>query len=98
MEFTESYKQTGPCCFSPNARYIAVAVDYRLVIRDTISFKVVNNRFCLITRIMFPSFCFMIVWLRRKSERNACVLQATDFDDFFFSFLFCFSHFRNQLL
>ena len=40
MEFTESYKQTGPCCFSPNARFIAVAVDYRLVIRETISFKV----------------------------------------------------------
>lgn len=40
MEFTEAYKQTGPCCFSPNARYIAVAVDYRLVIRDTLSFKV----------------------------------------------------------
>ncbi|KAK9913976.1 hypothetical protein M0R45_037775 [Rubus argutus] len=39
MEFTEAYKQTGPCCFSPNARYIAVAVDYRLVIRDTLSFK-----------------------------------------------------------
>ena len=40
MEFTEAYKQTGPCCFSPNSRYIAVAVDYRLVIRDTLSFKV----------------------------------------------------------
>ncbi|KAB2053718.1 hypothetical protein ES319_A12G206800v1 [Gossypium barbadense] len=39
MEFTEAYKQTGPCCFSPNARYIAVAVDYRLMIRDTLSFK-----------------------------------------------------------
>lgn len=41
MEFTETYKQTGPCCFSPNARFIAVAVDYRLVIRDTLSFKVI---------------------------------------------------------
>lgn len=40
MEFTEAYKQTGPCCFSPNARYIAVAVDYRLVVRDAHSFKV----------------------------------------------------------
>lgn len=40
MDFTEAYKQTGPCCFSPNARYVAVAVDYRLVIRDTLSFKV----------------------------------------------------------
>ncbi|EOY22790.1 Transducin/WD40 repeat-like superfamily protein isoform 4 [Theobroma cacao] len=47
MEFTEAYKQTGPCCFSPNARYIAVAVDYRLVIRDTLSFRVVQLFSCL---------------------------------------------------
>ncbi|KAJ7004390.1 hypothetical protein NC653_009305 [Populus alba x Populus x berolinensis] len=47
MEFTEAYKQTGPCCFSPNSRYIAVAVDYRLVIRDTLSFKVVQLFSCL---------------------------------------------------
>ncbi|KAG2262811.1 hypothetical protein Bca52824_069890 [Brassica carinata] len=40
MEFTEAYKQTGPCCFSPNSRYVAVANDYRLVIRDTFSFQV----------------------------------------------------------
>jgi len=45
MEFTEAYKQTGPCCFSPNSRYIAVAVDYRLVIRDTLSFKVFHDPF-----------------------------------------------------
>ncbi|XWS36981.1 hypothetical protein CRYUN_Cryun19dG0004000 [Craigia yunnanensis] len=47
MEFTEAYKQTGPCSFSPNACYIAVAVDYRLVIRDTLSFKVVQLFSCL---------------------------------------------------
>ncbi|KAK0596388.1 hypothetical protein LWI29_015257 [Acer saccharum] len=47
MEFTEAYKQTGPCCFSPNSRFIAVAVDYRLVIRDTHSFKVVQLFTCL---------------------------------------------------
>ncbi|RWV98556.1 hypothetical protein GW17_00038587 [Ensete ventricosum] len=40
MEFTDAYKQTGPCCFSPNSRYLAVAVDYRLVIRDVVSLKV----------------------------------------------------------
>ncbi|THG17046.1 hypothetical protein TEA_013190 [Camellia sinensis var. sinensis] len=39
MEFTESFKQTGPCCFSPNSRFLAVAVDYRLVIRDVLSLK-----------------------------------------------------------
>lgn len=47
MEFTDAYKQTGPCCFSPNARYIAAAADYRLVIRDTLSFKVVHLFSCL---------------------------------------------------
>ncbi|KAI3924033.1 hypothetical protein MKW92_004256 [Papaver armeniacum] len=47
MEFTESYKQTGPCCFSPNSRYLAVAVDYRLVIRDSFSLKVVQLFSCL---------------------------------------------------
>ncbi|KAH9647902.1 wd repeat-containing protein WRAP73 [Citrus sinensis] len=47
MEFTEAYKQTGPSCFSPNARYIAVAVDYRLVVRDAHSFKVVQLFSCL---------------------------------------------------
>lgn len=40
MEFTEAYKQAGPCAFSPNARFLAVAVDYRLVIRDVLTFKV----------------------------------------------------------
>lgn len=47
MEFTDAYKQSGSCCFSPNGRYIAAAVDYRLVIRDTISFKVVQLFSCL---------------------------------------------------
>ncbi|KAI3471010.1 hypothetical protein Pfo_027673 [Paulownia fortunei] len=39
MEFTETFKQTGPCAFSPNARFLAVAVDYRLVIRDVLTLK-----------------------------------------------------------
>lgn len=47
MEFTEAYKQTGPSSFSPNSRYIAVAVDYRLVIRDLFSLKVSSPRFHL---------------------------------------------------
>ena len=40
MEFTEAYKQTGPCCFSPDGRFLAIAVDYRLVVRDVVSLKV----------------------------------------------------------
>ncbi|XP_057482621.1 uncharacterized protein LOC130769343 [Actinidia eriantha] len=47
MEFTEAYKQSGPCCFSPNARFLAVSVDYRLVIRDVLSLKVVQLFSCL---------------------------------------------------
>ncbi|KAL8224046.1 hypothetical protein R6Q57_019521 [Mikania cordata] len=43
----EPFKQTGPCCFSPNALYLAVAVDYRLVIRDVASFKVVQLFSCM---------------------------------------------------
>ncbi|KZV41070.1 hypothetical protein F511_14046 [Dorcoceras hygrometricum] len=47
MEFTETFKQTGPCSFSPNARFLAVAVDYRLVIRDVLTLKVVQLFSCL---------------------------------------------------
>jgi hypothetical protein len=41
---TETYKQTGPVCFSPDARFLAVAVDYRLVVRDVVSLKVPGPR------------------------------------------------------
>ncbi|KAL8141458.1 hypothetical protein V2J09_014490 [Rumex salicifolius] len=47
MEFTDPYKHTGPCCFSPNSRFLAVAVDYRLVIRDVLSLKVVQLFSCV---------------------------------------------------
>lgn len=47
MEFTDAYKQTGPSCFSPNSQFLAVAVDYRLVIRDALSLKVVQLFSCV---------------------------------------------------
>lgn len=47
MEFSDTYKHTGPCAFSPDARLLAVAVDYRLVIRDVESLKVVQLYSCL---------------------------------------------------
>ncbi|GER50818.1 WD-repeat protein [Striga asiatica] len=47
MDFSETFKQAGPCAFSPNARYLAVAVDYRLVIRDVHTLKVVQLFSCL---------------------------------------------------
>jgi hypothetical protein len=40
MEFTEAYKQAGPCCFSPDSRFLAVALDHRLFIRNVLSLKV----------------------------------------------------------
>lgn len=59
MEFTESYKQTGPCCFSPNARFLAVAVDYRLVIRDVLSLKVFIKLYLSLNTICSFFFCFL---------------------------------------
>ncbi|GJM91471.1 hypothetical protein PR202_ga07846 [Eleusine coracana subsp. coracana] len=48
MEFTtDAYKHTGPVCFSPDARFVAVAVDYRLVVRDVASLKVVQLFSCM---------------------------------------------------
>lgn len=40
MEFSDTYKHSGHCVFSPDARFLAVAVEYRLVIRDVVSLKV----------------------------------------------------------
>jgi len=40
MEFSDTYKHSGPCTFSPDSRFLAVAVDSRLVIRDVVSLKV----------------------------------------------------------
>ncbi|XP_008798782.2 WD repeat-containing protein WRAP73 [Phoenix dactylifera] len=47
MEFTDAFKQTGPCCFSPDSRFLAIAVDYRLVIRDVVSLKVIQLYSCV---------------------------------------------------
>ncbi|EFJ17238.1 hypothetical protein SELMODRAFT_115139 [Selaginella moellendorffii] len=47
MEFSDTYKYSGPCAFSPNARFLAVAVEARLVIRDAVSLKVVQLYSCL---------------------------------------------------
>ncbi|GAB2294098.1 hypothetical protein Dimus_028317 [Dionaea muscipula] len=47
MEFTDALKQTGPCSFSPNAGFLAVAVDYRLFVRDVVSLKVIQLFSCV---------------------------------------------------
>ena len=65
MEFSDTYKHSGHCVFSPDARFLAVAVDYRLVIRDVASLKV--RRYCcafmlleemrVVSRLLFKLMC-----------------------------------------
>mmetsp|Transcript_6052 Transcript_6052/g.10416 ORF Transcript_6052/g.10416 Transcript_6052/m.10416 type:complete len:429 (-) Transcript_6052:100-1386(-) len=47
MDFTEIFKHTGICKWSPNGRYFATAVDYRLTIRDSETLKLVQVFTCL---------------------------------------------------
>ena len=46
MDFTEIYKQTGHCVFSPNGLYIATAVQYRLCIRDSETLAITHLYSC----------------------------------------------------
>lgn len=54
MEFTDAYKQTGPCVFSPNARFLAVPADYRLVIRDVLTLEVLYYSVVYLFLSCFP--------------------------------------------
>ncbi|GAX85762.1 hypothetical protein CEUSTIGMA_g13177.t1 [Chlamydomonas eustigma] len=48
MDFSETYKCSGPQpTFSPDGRYVAAAVEYRLVIRDAETLAVVQLYSCL---------------------------------------------------
>lgn len=48
MDFSESYRCSGPSpSFSPDGRYIAVVVEYRLLIRDWQTLRVVQLYSCL---------------------------------------------------
>eukprot|EP00798_Chlamydomonas_sp_ICE-L_P020693 gene20693-27492_t len=49
MDFSESYKCTtnpGPC-YSPNGKLLATAAEYRLIIREVETLKVVHLYSCL---------------------------------------------------
>jgi hypothetical protein len=59
MEFSDTYKYTGPCAFSHDAQLLAVAADYRLVIRDVESLKVC---FVLHLSIYFVFLCTDILY------------------------------------
>ncbi|XP_044971920.1 WD repeat-containing protein WRAP73 [Hordeum vulgare subsp. vulgare] len=81
MEFTEAYKQTGPCCFSPDARLLAVAVDYRLVIRDVVTLKVVQLFSC-VDKINFlewaPDSEYILCGLYKRPMVQAWSLSQPD--------------------
>eukprot|EP00899_Mesostigma_viride_P019511 jgi/Mesvir1/27561/Mv07311-RA.1 len=47
MDFSEAHKLSGPCDWSPNGRYLATVVDYRLVIREVDSLQVIQIFSCL---------------------------------------------------
>ena len=48
MDFSESYKFSGPPpAFSPDGRFLATVLDYRLVIREADSLQVVQIYSCL---------------------------------------------------
>ncbi|KAF6989705.1 hypothetical protein CFC21_007007 [Triticum aestivum] len=81
MEFTEAYKQTGPCCFSPDARFLAVAVDYRLVVRDVVTLKVVQLFSC-VDKINFlewaPDSEYILCGLYKRPMVQAWSLSQPD--------------------
>ena len=48
LDFSETYKRTGPTpVFSPDGRFLATAVEYRLVIRDAETLTVCSISSCL---------------------------------------------------
>lgn len=47
MDFSESYRASVLPAYSPDGRYVAAAVEYRLVIREVESLKVVQIYSCL---------------------------------------------------
>ncbi|GBG89539.1 hypothetical protein CBR_g49329 [Chara braunii] len=47
MDFSETYKHSGPCAWSPDGKLLAIAVDYRLVVRDLDTLQVVQLYSCL---------------------------------------------------
>ncbi|EMS65817.1 WD repeat-containing protein WRAP73 [Triticum urartu] len=75
MEFTEAYKQTGPCCFSPDARFLAVACDYRLVVRDVVTLKI--TLYYLLDSCKFHEFFTFLYLLCESGMLYYCVIIST---------------------
>lgn len=50
MNFSDLFKQTSQICeYSPNAKYLANVVQFRLIVRDLNSLEIVNMYTCLDT-------------------------------------------------
>lgn len=47
MDFSETFKCSGPTAYSPNGRYLAIAAEYRLFVRDADTLAVVQLYSCL---------------------------------------------------
>ncbi|KAJ4786647.1 WD repeat-containing protein WRAP73 [Rhynchospora pubera] len=81
MEFTEAFKQAGPCCFSPDSRLLAVAVDHRLFIRNVFSLKVEQLYSC-VDKISFiewaPDSQYVLCGLYKRPMVQAWSLAHPD--------------------
>jgi hypothetical protein len=67
MDFSECYRCSGPPAFSPDGQFLAAPVEYRLVIRDVESLKVVQIYSCL-------DKIHSVQW----SPNSKCVARALD--------------------
>ena len=47
MDFSELFKATRLCSWSPDGRFLANAVQYRLIVRDAVSLKILHMFTCL---------------------------------------------------
>ncbi|KAL6747478.1 hypothetical protein V8C86DRAFT_2908902 [Haematococcus lacustris] len=78
MDFSESYKCSLPPAYSPNGRFCAAAVDYRLIIREVETLRIVQLYSCLdrITQLEWSSNSLYI--LCSQSQRSLVQIWAVD--------------------
>ncbi|KAJ2891349.1 hypothetical protein GGI21_005880, partial [Coemansia aciculifera] len=64
MEFSELYKQTNSnlVCFSPDGKYLAVAVEHRLIVRQSDNLKAIHRVFSCAYEAATPPHIQAISW------------------------------------
>jgi hypothetical protein len=81
-DFSEVYRSNGPSpAFSPNGRYLATAVDFRLVVRDVDTLNVVQLFSCLdkIQHIEWAADSdYLLCGLYRRAMVQAWSVQQPD--------------------